>query len=128
MRRNTALLAELNAKRTELIERRRQQKQLVTELETDMQGLTECEGGVHRCEPPKPCYCVAPVLQRLGKLPEPDKEYPYGIQSDQVHIQTIGKLDGLAELESALHFVKQMTDTLSNLPKRHGIDNMLAES
>eukprot|EP01045_Picozoa_sp_COSAG04_P024664 COSAG04_NODE_3112_length_3154_cov_120.077774_3_plen_398_part_01 len=34
----------------------------------------------------------------------------------------------LGELESALLFVKQMTDTLSKLPKRHGIDDMLAES
>ena len=76
VRRNTALLQELNEKRTELIEWRRAQKELVTELENDMKGLTECEGGVHRSEAPNPCYCVAPVLKRLGKL-RPDKEYKY---------------------------------------------------
>ena len=53
-----------------------------------MQGLTECEGGVHRSEAPNPCYCVAPVLKRLGNL-QPDKEYPHGIASDRVHIQQI---------------------------------------
>ena len=85
--RNQRRLAELVENQKLLVERRGEQDEEITQLGRQLELLRMCQDGDHNSST-NLCYCVAPVLERLGTLQE-DRTHPHGIQPDRVHIETI---------------------------------------